>query len=87
LFILVSWFRGETLRIGESCKKVTNYLKLFFALMKEMLYLLTHISMSEASEKVKPEKKPIHPIIWLSLGAIVYGLLQAFVFPKVSFPS
>ena len=52
-----------------------------------MMYLMTYLPMSEANDKEKPEKKAVHPIVWLSLGVILYVLLQAFVFPKVAFPT
>ncbi len=42
--------------------------------------------MSGASDKPKPEKKSIHPVIWLILGVIIYAALQAWVFPKISLP-
>ena len=52
------------------------------------MYLVNYKIMNEPSENLKASsKKSLHPVVWLILGALVYGVLQAFVFPKVSFPS
>lgn len=51
------------------------------------MYEIKYILMSEERDQQKPAKKSLYPLFFLSLGVIIYVLLQAWVFPKIGMPS